>query len=317
MSSWPTPPPTPDAARRRSPPGRRSPPPPPRPPPTNSRARPGGSSSCEYPDTVSSQFGTRLGRHRRSPWRRASCRPAHAGHADRPGPPPTIYLVVQMRARLVPFATLRSSIRQAILAGPRLGGGQRSNALVRQAQFSVDPRYGTLECQARWSTVPMPPAPAFVLNAAANVPAPPSVPGGLPSISDVRLTEAGGRRRPAGPVPGWSWWASDRPGPISFPRPPSCPGRRRPGFRPHPTPPRRRGRRPTGSPGGSSPSTGSTTSAATIDEVYQAIVEELVAAATSVAGRRRPGAAYVVYAVPGSPFVAERTVACCCETTDG
>ena len=43
-------------------------------------------------------------------------------------------------------------------------------------------------------------------------------------------------------------------------------------------------------------------SAATFDEVYQAIVEVLVKAATAVAPRP------VVYAVPGSPLVAERTV---------
>jgi tetrapyrrole methylase family protein / MazG family protein len=43
--------------------------------------------------------------------------------------------------------------------------------------------------------------------------------------------------------------------------------------------------------------------AATFDEVYSAIVEEVVAAALSV-----PGTGYVAYAVPGSPLVAERTV---------
>jgi tetrapyrrole methylase family protein/MazG family protein len=56
-------------------------------------------------------------------------------------------------------------------------------------------------------------------------------------------------------------------------------------------------------------------SGGSFDEVYRAIVEELVAAALAVADRagadgRGDGArsAYVVYAVPGSPFVAERTV---------
>ena len=43
--------------------------------------------------------------------------------------------------------------------------------------------------------------------------------------------------------------------------------------------------------------------AATFDEVYTAIVEEVVAAALSV-----PATGYVAYAVPGSPLVAERTV---------
>ena len=45
--------------------------------------------------------------------------------------------------------------------------------------------------------------------------------------------------------------------------------------------------------------------AKSFEEVYRAIVEELVAAATAVA---RDAAGYVAYAVPGSPFVAERTV---------
>jgi tetrapyrrole methylase family protein/MazG family protein len=50
-------------------------------------------------------------------------------------------------------------------------------------------------------------------------------------------------------------------------------------------------------------------SGGSFDEVYEAIVEELVAAAT-VAARGADGEAttYVAYAVPGSPFVAERTV---------
>jgi tetrapyrrole methylase family protein / MazG family protein len=54
--------------------------------------------------------------------------------------------------------------------------------------------------------------------------------------------------------------------------------------------------------------------AGTISEVYTAIVEELVAAAIDVAGRAGVDGssghrgASVVYAVPGSPFVAERTV---------
>jgi len=43
--------------------------------------------------------------------------------------------------------------------------------------------------------------------------------------------------------------------------------------------------------------------AASFDDVYAAVVEEVVAAARSV-----PGTGYVAYAVPGSPLVAERTV---------
>ena len=61
-------------------------------------------------------------------------------------------------------------------------------------------------------------------------------------------------------------------------------------------------------PGGGRPSDGARAfddlyeSAATFDEVYAAIVEELVAAAAAAAPEP------VVYAVPGSPLVAERTV---------
>jgi tetrapyrrole methylase family protein/MazG family protein len=49
--------------------------------------------------------------------------------------------------------------------------------------------------------------------------------------------------------------------------------------------------------------------AATFDDVYRAIVEEVVAAALGVAASSATGADYVAYAVPGSPLVAERTVA--------
>jgi tetrapyrrole methylase family protein / MazG family protein len=59
-------------------------------------------------------------------------------------------------------------------------------------------------------------------------------------------------------------------------------------------------------PGGLDSFDGLYQAAATIDEVYGAIVEELVAAATTAAARE-PGS-FVVYAVPGSPFVAERAV---------
>jgi tetrapyrrole methylase family protein/MazG family protein len=49
--------------------------------------------------------------------------------------------------------------------------------------------------------------------------------------------------------------------------------------------------------------------AATFDDVYRAIVEEVVAAACAVGAPRATGTEYVAYAVPGSPLVAERTVA--------
>jgi tetrapyrrole methylase family protein/MazG family protein len=49
--------------------------------------------------------------------------------------------------------------------------------------------------------------------------------------------------------------------------------------------------------------------AATFDDVYRAIVEEVVAAACAVAAPSAAGSEYVAYAVPGSPLIAERTVA--------
>jgi tetrapyrrole methylase family protein / MazG family protein len=48
--------------------------------------------------------------------------------------------------------------------------------------------------------------------------------------------------------------------------------------------------------------------AGTIDEVYAAIVEELVSAASAVGAGDEESGSFVAYAVPGSPFVAERTV---------
>ncbi len=94
----------------------------------------------------------------------------------------TFYLVVQMRARqLVPFATLRNSIRQVILEAHVSVVGTTLNKLVGEAHVTVDPRYGTWSAR-RGVTVPTAPPPAFVLNAAANVP-PPSTGLGLPGLT--------------------------------------------------------------------------------------------------------------------------------------
>jgi hypothetical protein len=75
--------------------------------------------------------------------------------------------------QLVPFATLRSSIRQAILTAHVAVVGTALNRLVKQAHVTIDPRYGSWSAK-HGVTVPTPPAPAFVLNAKANVAAAPT-----------------------------------------------------------------------------------------------------------------------------------------------
>ena len=139
----------------------------------------GGQLSCEYPSQVSGQFGSANG---------AVVDALTAGQLSEPlalttqstsGTTTTLYAVVQMRQhQLVPFATLRSSIREAILSAHVSLVGTALNRLVGDAHVSVDPRYGG------WSskhgiTVPTPPAPEFVLNSTVNVPVKPLNLGGI------------------------------------------------------------------------------------------------------------------------------------------
>ncbi len=139
----------------------------------------GGQLPCEYPSQFS-QLGTTLG---------ATVNALSAGQLAQPlawqatsstGASTTYYLVVQMRQhQLVPFATLRSSIREAILEAHSTIVRTTLARLLGRAHISVDARYGS------WSpksgvTVPTPPAPAFVLNTQANVPVTPGLSiGGL------------------------------------------------------------------------------------------------------------------------------------------
>lgn len=133
----------------------------------------GGQLPCEYPSQVTGQFGTANA---------AAVETLTAGQLSEPlalttestsGAATTLYAVVQMRQhQLVPFATLRSSIREAILSAHVSLVGAALNRLVGEAHVSVDPRYGG------WSskhgiTVPTPPAPEFVLNSTVNAPAKP------------------------------------------------------------------------------------------------------------------------------------------------
>jgi hypothetical protein len=133
----------------------------------------GGQLPCEYPSQVTGQFGSANA---------AVVNALTAGQLSEPlalttesttGATTTLYAVVQMRQhQLVPFATLRSSIREAILSAHVSLVGAALNRLVAEAHVSVDPRYGG------WSskhgiTVPTPPAPEFVLNSTVNAPAKP------------------------------------------------------------------------------------------------------------------------------------------------
>jgi len=134
----------------------------------------GGELQCEYPSIGAQQFGSTLGATIDALSSGQLLEPQPLSTQSSTGATTTYYVVVQMRQhQLVPFATLRSSIRQAILTAHVAVVGKALNRLVGRAHVTVDPRYGT------WSsthgvTVPTPPPPAFVLNTKANVtPAPP------------------------------------------------------------------------------------------------------------------------------------------------
>ncbi|HXQ58909.1 MAG TPA: hypothetical protein VN799_02390 [Acidimicrobiales bacterium] len=141
---------------------------------------PNGELQCGYPTGLNSQLGATLG---------ATVDALQAGQLSEPltwqttnpqtGAPTTFYLVVQMRQHyLVPFATLRDQIRQAILAQNSATVGVLLHQAVARAQVTVDPRYGSWD-PAHGITAPTPPPPAFVPNAKANVPAPLLNLGGL------------------------------------------------------------------------------------------------------------------------------------------
>jgi hypothetical protein len=136
----------------------------------------GGQLPCEYPATLAQQLPTLA----------ATIGALSTGQLAEPlafqatnstGAATTFYLVVQMRQRLlVPFATLRSSVRQAILGQHAAIVQTTLKALVARAHVSVDPRYGSWSANGGVA-VPTPPPPAFVPHASANVPAPPVPPG--------------------------------------------------------------------------------------------------------------------------------------------
>ncbi len=129
----------------------------------------GGELQCAYPAAL--QLGTATSAAVEALATGQLAEPLTLVRQSSTGASTTFYLVIQMRAReLLPFATLRNSIRQVILEAHVSVLGTTLNKLVGKAHVTVDPRYGT------WSathgvTVPTPPPPAFVLNGAANVPA--------------------------------------------------------------------------------------------------------------------------------------------------
>jgi len=129
----------------------------------------GGELACEYPPEVTDQFGTSLGPVVNALTTGQLSEPLTLSGSSSTGAAVTYYAVVEMRQhQLVPFATLRSSIREAILVAHDAVVKTTLDRLLLTAHISVDPRYG------QWSakhgvTVPTPPVPAFVLNASANV----------------------------------------------------------------------------------------------------------------------------------------------------
>jgi hypothetical protein len=128
-----------------------------------------GAGPCVYPSDIVSQLGQatatvveQLGDGQLAP-------PQGVPVPDQAtGTTSTIWIVVGVRQhQLVPFAQTEVGLRQELLAQ---GGASLSTALegvVRGARVELDPRYGT------WSsihgvTAPLPPAPAFLLNPAAD-----------------------------------------------------------------------------------------------------------------------------------------------------
>jgi len=129
----------------------------------------GGELQCAYPAQL--QLGTAASATVSALSTGQLAEPLALSRQGSTGAVTTFYIVVQMRARqLVPFATVRNSIRQVILATHAAAVGTALKRLIRQAHVTVDPRYGTWS-PTRGVTIPTPPPPAFVLNGSANVPA--------------------------------------------------------------------------------------------------------------------------------------------------
>jgi len=129
-----------------------------------------GQLPCAYPSQLSN-LGTTLGATIDALSGGQLAAPLAWNTTNSSGASVTYYLVVQMRQHvLVPFATVRTALRQQILSANAQVVGATLDRLVRVSHVSVDPRYGGWNPTHGVITVPTPPAAAFVLNAAANVP---------------------------------------------------------------------------------------------------------------------------------------------------
>jgi hypothetical protein len=129
----------------------------------------GGELQCAYPAAL--QLGTATSAAVEALATGQLAEPLTLVRQGSTGATTTFYLIIQMRARqLLPFATLRGSIRQVILGAHVAVVETNLKKLVGEAHVTVDPRYGTWNA-TRGVTVPTPPPAAFVLNGPANVPA--------------------------------------------------------------------------------------------------------------------------------------------------
>ncbi len=202
------------------------------------------------------------------------------------------YLLVQITKRTpTPFAKAKPEVRAAVESAGADKARSVINAAEKKATIGVDGRYGQwAPPKAEIVPPPVPPLAVDVLNTAVNSPA-----------TTIRCTVR--RRQPDRPPSGGTAPSPHHGGG------PGAGGTRLPdqrGPRPH-------RRRPPDLPAYGPPSGGRRLSgfvaldhlyesSPTFSEVYAAIVEELVEAASAAA----PEA--IVYAVPGSPLIAERTV---------
>ena len=246
----------------------------------------GGELQCAYPAAL--QLGTATTAAVEALATGALAEPLTLVRQGSTGTTTTFYLVVQMRGR--ELAAVRHAAEFDPAGDPgdaRLRGRDPLNKLVGEAHVTVDPRYGT------WSaphgvTVPTPPPAAFVLNGAGQRSSPAEhgvVHTRSHRQSRHRLIQGVGPSSwPPGPVPRWWWSGSGRPGPGLVPDATYRVLRERGArLRPHGAAPVVRGGGRARYPVASRSFDRLYDTAGTIDEVYAAIVEELVGAATAAA----------------------------------
>ena len=231
-------------------------------------------------------------------WSRACRRSAHiqslaTGAVSDPISANGKYFLLQITSRTpTPYAKAKAAVANAVQAKGATATRTALTALEGRSDVSVNPQYGVWVPVNASVLAPLAPAPSDVLNASANVGrvAPASVSGSASTTPPAAERDATPPRHGGGPRAG-------RSRPRGGQRRRRCCGAPRGG----PSCARRATRPRPGSP--DVPSFDHLyESAGTFDEVYAGIVEALVAAALEA------GPDGVVYAVPGSPLVAERTV---------